>query len=75
MTLPAYRSAVRLQLGVLPNDAVLTNETVDWGINGALRSIATEKDWPWLYTQEESTLTAGFRRWSARHARSPGSSA
>jgi hypothetical protein len=52
MNVSEYREAVRLAVGLAPQDAVLTDETCLWALNGALSTIATDKDWPWHYTEE-----------------------
>ncbi len=57
MNVAEYRQAVRLQLGLAADDAVIPDSIVLWALNGAVKSIATEKDWPWLYTEEEVFTT------------------
>ena len=57
MNVSDYSKSVRFQLGLAAADQVLSDEVVLWALNGALRSIATDKDWPWLLADPQTDTT------------------
>lgn len=59
MNVADYRRSIRFNLGLKADDTVLPDDVVLWALNGAASSIATDKDWPWLYTTQDSSTVSG----------------
>lgn len=55
-----YQSEIRLALGVDPSDVSMypAPQTL-WALNAGLAKIATEREWPWLYTVGIATTVTG----------------
>ena len=58
MNVTDYSRNVRFQLGLSATDQVLSDEVVLWALNGALQAISTDKDWPWLLTEQTYSTAA-----------------
>ncbi len=61
MNLGQYRVEVKDRLGVPPADGTVSNESLDRAVNGALKHIASQRAWPWLFVEDPVNLAAGAR--------------
>lgn len=71
MDVADYTVEIRREMGAKDDDPVISDEICLWALNNALKTIATDKDWPWLYTEEtfnsaandsQYDLPAGYTR-------------
>lgn len=59
MTLAQLRDAVRVRLGVAPNDSFYGTSTLNDLINESVAAIGSEADWPWLTVSTSFATVSG----------------
>jgi len=58
-TFTTLKSDLLVKVGLPSTDGLLTDSALGVLVNAALRAITTQKDWPWLYTEDSFVTVAG----------------